>query len=98
MVSWLESLDLRQSILPTPPPFETVQRVIRRPSTFSGLQPVHAHSKSSTSRLMTVIRGFMVVQVLHLGTKDKKFKRGYVSERKVSIIRDGTPRREIGPM
>jgi hypothetical protein len=66
MVSRLESLDLMQGILPTRPPFETVQRMIRRPSMFSGLQPVHPHSKSSTPRVMTVIHGFMVVQVLPL--------------------------------
>ena len=47
---------------------------------------------------MTVIRGFMVVQVLYLGTKVKKIQRGYVSESTVSIFRDGTPRRESGPM
>lgn len=82
MVSWLESLELLQSILPTRPPFDTVQRMIRRPSTFSGLQPVHAHSKSSTPRLMTVIRGFLVVQVLPLGhegqdnLREATFRRG----------------------
>ena len=43
MVSRLESLDLMQSILPTQPPFETVQRVIGRPST---LQRIAAGPRS----------------------------------------------------